>query len=53
MTDPKGSIDGAKVDSFLQRAISIQIKILNTINFSKSPTHYNPFAYLRTARRTF
>ena len=44
ITDPKGSLI-CEVGQLLQRA-KYRIKVLNTINFSKS-MHYNPFAYLR------
>ena len=44
ITDPKGSLI-SEVGQLLQRA-KYRIKVLNTINFSKS-MHYNPFAYLR------
>ena len=43
ITDPKGSLI-SEVGQLLQRA-KYRIKVLNTINFSKS-MHYNPFAYL-------
>ena len=45
--DPKGSLicEGGQL---LQRA-KYRIKVLNTINFSKS-MHYNPFAYLRSEK---
>ena len=45
ITDPKGSLI-SEVGQLLQRA-KYRIKVLNTINFSKS-MHYNPFAYLRS-----
>ena len=44
ITDPKGSIL-IECGRLLQRA-QYRIKVLNTINFSKS-MRYNPFAYLR------
>ena len=45
--DPKGSLI-SEVGQLLQRA-KYRIKVLNTINFSKS-MHYNPFAYLRSEK---
>ncbi len=50
ITDPKGSLI-CEVGQLLQRA-KYRIKVLNTINFSKS-MHYNPFAYLRSEERHF
>lgn len=47
ITDPKGSIL-IECGQLLQRA-RYKIKVLNTINFSKS-MHYNPFAYLRSEK---
>ena len=47
ITDPKGSLI-SEVGQLLQRA-KYRIKVLNTINFSKS-MHYNPFAYLRSEK---
>ena len=47
ITDPKGSLI-CDVGQLLQRA-KYRIKVLNTINFSKS-MHYNPFAYLRSEK---
>ena len=47
ITDPKGSLL-CEVGQLLQRA-KYRIKVLNTINFSKS-MHYNPFAYLRSEK---
>ena len=47
ITDPKGSLI-CEVGQLLQRA-KYRIKVLNTINFSKS-MHYNPFAYLRSEK---
>lgn len=47
ITDPKGSIL-IECGQLLQRA-KYKIKVLNTINFSKS-MHYNPFAYLRSEK---
>ena len=44
---PKGSLI-CEVGQLLQRA-KYRIKVLNTINFSKS-MHYNPFAYLRSEK---
>ena len=46
-TVPKGSLI-CEVGQLLQRA-KYRIKVLNTINFSKS-MHYNPFAYLRSEK---
>ena len=50
ITDPKGSLI-CEVGQLLQRA-KYRIKVLNTINFSKS-MHYNPFAYLRSEKDIF
>ena len=47
ITDPKGSLI-CEVGQLLQRA-KYRIKVLNTINFSKS-MHYNRFAYLRSEK---
>ena len=47
ITDPKGILI-CEVGQLLQRA-KYRIKVLNTINFSKS-MHYNPFAYLRSEK---
>ena len=47
ITDPKGSLI-SEVGQLLQRE-KYRIKVLNTINFSKS-MHYNPFAYLRSEK---
>lgn len=47
ITDPKGSLI-CEVGQLLQRT-KYRIKVLNTINFSKS-MHYNPFAYLRSEK---
>ena len=47
ITDPKGSIL-IECGQLLQRA-KYKIKVLNTINFSKS-MHYNPFSYLRSEK---
>ena len=47
ITDPKGSLIG-EVGQLLVRC-GYRVKVLNTINFSKS-MHYNPFAYLRTEK---
>ena len=47
ITDPKGSLI-SEVGQLLQRA-KYRIKVLNTINFSKS-MHYNPFAYLHSEK---
>ena len=47
ITDPKGSLI-CEVGQLLQRA-KYRIKVLNTINFSKS-MNYNPFAYLRSEK---
>ena len=47
ITDPKGSLI-CEVGQLLRRA-KYRIKVLNTINFSKS-MHYNPFAYLRSEK---
>ena len=47
ITDPKGSLI-CEVGQLLQRA-KYRIKVLNTINFSKS-MHYNPFAYVHSEK---
>ena len=47
ITDPKGSIL-IECGQLLQRA-KYKIKVLNTINFSKS-MRYNPFSYLRSEK---
>ncbi len=47
VTDPKGTIL-VECGKMLQRA-GYRIKVLNTINFSKS-LHYNPFAYIRSEK---
>ena len=47
ITDPKGSIL-IECGQLLQRA-KYKIRVLNTINFSKS-MHYNPFSYLRSEK---
>lgn len=47
VTDPKGSIV-VECGKLLQKK-GYRIKILNTINFSKS-MHYNPFAYIRSEK---
>lgn len=47
VTDPKGSIV-VECGKLLQRK-GYRIKILNTINFSRS-MHYNPFAYIHSAK---
>lgn len=47
VTDPKGSIV-VECGKLMQRE-GYRIKILNTINFSKS-MHYNPFAYIRSEK---
>ena len=47
ITDPKGSIL-IECGQLFQRA-KYKIKVLNTINFSKS-MHYNPFSYLRSEK---
>ena len=47
ITDPKGGLI-CEVGQLLQRA-KYRIKVLNTINFSKS-MHYNPFSYLRSEK---
>ena len=47
VTDPKGSIV-VECGKLLQRK-GYRIKILNTINFSRS-MHYNPFAYLHSEK---
>ena len=46
-TDPKGTIL-LEVGKLLQKN-KYEIKVLNTINFSKS-NHYNPFAYIRSEK---
>ena len=47
VTDPKGTIL-VECGQMLQRG-GYRIKVLNTINFSKS-MHYNPFAYIRSEK---
>ena len=47
VTDPKGSLIG-EVGQLLQRR-GYRIKVLNTINFSKS-MRYNPFSYLHSEK---
>ena len=47
VTDPKGTIL-VECGQLLQRG-GYRIKVLNTINFSKS-MHYNPFAYIRSEK---
>ena len=47
VTDPKGSIV-TECGKMLQH-YGYQIKILNTINFTKS-MHYNPFAYIKSEK---
>lgn len=47
VTDPKGSLV-VETGKMLQRH-GYRIKVLNTINFSKSH-HYNPFAYIRSEK---
>ena len=47
VTDPKGTLI-LETGSLLVRA-GYKVKVLNTINFSKS-MHYNPFAYLRSEK---
>ena len=47
VSDPKGSIV-VECGKLLQRQ-GYRVKILNTINFSKS-MHYNPFAYIRSEK---
>ena len=47
VTDPKGTIL-IECGKLLQRG-GYRIKVLNTINFSKS-MHYNPFAYIRSEK---
>ncbi len=47
VTDPKGTLL-EECGRMLQRG-RYQIKVLNTVNFSKS-MHYNPFAYLRSEK---
>ena len=47
VTDPKGTIVLECGNAMLKNGY--KLKILNTINFSKS-MHYNPFAYLRTEK---
>ena len=47
VTDPKGSLV-CEVGKLLRRK-GYRIKILNTINFSKS-MHYNPFAYIHSEK---
>ena len=47
VTDPKGSIGVECGNSLLKNGY--KLKILNTINFSKS-MHYNPFAYVHSEK---
>lgn len=47
VTDPKGTLI-LETGSLLVR-VGYKVKVLNTINFSKS-MHYNPFAYLRSEK---
>ena len=47
VTDPKGSIVIECGNALLQKGY--KLKILNTINFSKS-MHYNPFAYVHSEK---
>jgi len=47
VTDPKGSII-TECGKMLQR-YGYRIKVLNTINFSKS-MHYNPFSYIKSEK---
>ena len=47
VTDPKGSIVVECGNALLKNGY--KLKILNTINFSKS-THYNPFAYVHSEK---
>ena len=47
ITDPKGSLIG-EVGQLLVRS-GYRVKVLNTINFSKS-MHYNPFAYVHSEK---
>ena len=47
VTDPKGSIV-VECGKLLQHK-GYRIKILNTINFSRS-MHYNPFAYIHSEK---
>ena len=47
VTDPKGTVL-VECGKMLKRG-KYKIKVLNTINFSKS-MHYNPFAYLRSEK---
>jgi type IV secretion system protein VirD4 len=47
VTDPKGSLV-VETGKMLQRH-GYRIKVLNTINFSKSH-HYNPFSYIRSEK---
>ena len=46
VVDSKGSILG-QVGHFLQKRKGYQIKVFNSVDFSKS-MHYNPLAYLKT-----
>jgi len=48
VTDPKGQRRGGMWPACLLRE-GYKIKILNTINFSKS-MHYNPFAYIKSEK---
>lgn len=47
VTDPKGTVL-VECGKMLQRG-GYRIKVLNTINFSKS-MHYNPFVYIRSEK---
>ncbi len=47
VTDPKGSIVVECGNALLKNGY--KLKILNTINFSKS-MHYNPFAYVHSEK---
>ena len=47
VTDPKGSIVGECGNALLKNGY--KLKILNTINFSKS-MHYNPFSYVHSEK---
>ena len=47
ITDPKGSLIG-EVGQLLQRS-GYRVKVLNTINFSKS-MRYNPFRYIHSEK---
>jgi type IV secretion system protein VirD4 len=48
VTDPKGSIL-VECGHALQKVGKYEIKVFNTINFSKS-MHYNPFAYIHSEK---